>query len=233
MLEQLKEQVFRSNLLLPKHGLVTFTWGNVSGIAREQGLVVIKPSGVSYEEMKAEDMVVVEVETGKVVEGNLKPSSDTPTHIELYKAFSNIGGIVHTHSRWATSFAQAGRGIMALGTTHGDYFYGEIPCTRKMTKVEIEGEYEKETGLVIKEAFQGKDPDAIPAVLVYSHGPFAWGTNPMDAVHNAVVLEEIAFMNFHTLLLEPTIHSMQQELLDKHYLRKHGVNAYYGQTKES
>jgi L-ribulose-5-phosphate 4-epimerase len=204
----------------------------VSGIEREQGLVVIKPSGVSYEEMKAEDMVVVEVETAKVVEGKLKPSSDTPTHIELYKAFSNIGGIVHTHSRWATSFAQAGRGIIALGTTHGDYFYGEIPCTRKMTKVEIEGEYEKETGLVIKEIFQGKDPDAIPAVLVHSHGPFAWGTNPMDAVHNAVVLEEVAFMNFHTLILEPTIPSMQQELLDKHYLRKHGANAYYGQIKE-
>ncbi len=232
MLEQLKEQVFRSNLLLPKHGLVTFTWGNVSGIEREQGLVVIKPSGVSYEEMRAEDMVVVEVKTEKVVEGKLKPSSDTPTHIELYKAFSNIGGIVHTHSRWATSFAQAGRGILALGTTHGDYFYGEIPCTRKMTKVEIEGEYEKETGLVIKETFQGKDPDAIPAVLVHSHGPFAWGTNPMDAVHNAVVLEEVAFMNFHTLMLEPTIPPMQQELLDKHYLRKHGASAYYGQIKE-
>lgn len=233
MLEQLKEQVFRSNLLLPKNGLVTFTWGNVSGIEREQGLVVIKPSGVSYEEMRAEDMVVVEVESGKVVEGKLKPSSDTPTHIELYKAFSNIGGIVHTHSRWATTFAQAGRGIMALGTTHGDYFYGEIPCTRKMTKVEIEGEYEKETGLVIKETFQGKDPDAIPAVLVHSHGPFTWGANPKGAVHNAVVLEEVAFMNFQTLLLEPTIPSMQQELLDKHYLRKHGANAYYGQIKES
>jgi L-ribulose-5-phosphate 4-epimerase len=232
MLEQLKEQVFRSNLLLPKHGLVTFTWGNVSGIEREQGLVVIKPSGVSYEEMRAEDMVVVEMETGRVVDGKLKPSSDTPTHIELYKAFSNIGGIVHTHSRWATSFAQAGRGILALGTTHGDYFYGEIPCTRKMTKVEIEGEYEKETGLVIRETFQGKDPDAIPAVLVHSHGPFAWGTHPMDAVHNAVVLEEVAFMNFHTLMLEQTIPPMQQELLDKHYLRKHGANAYYGQTKE-
>jgi L-ribulose-5-phosphate 4-epimerase len=233
VLEQLKAQVFRSNLLLPKHGLVTFTWGNVSGIQREQGLVVIKPSGVSYEEMKAEDMVVVEAETGKVVEGNLKPSSDTPTHIELYKAFSNVGGIVHTHSRWATSFAQAGRGIMALGTTHGDYFYGEIPCTRKMTKVEIEGEYEKETGLLIKETFQGKDPDAIPAVLVRSHGPFAWGASPMEAVHNAVVLEEVAFMNFHTLMLEPTTPSMQQELLDRHYLRKHGANAYYGQIKES
>jgi L-ribulose-5-phosphate 4-epimerase len=183
--------------------------------------------------MKAEDMVVVEVETGKVVEGKLKPSSDTATHIELYKAFPNIGGIVHTHSRWATTFAQAGRGIMALGTTHADYFYGEIPCTRKMTKAEIEGEYEKETGLVIKETFQWKDPDAIPAVLVCSHGPFAWGTDPMDAVHNAVVLEEIAFMNFHALMLEPAIPSMQQELLDKHYLRKHGANAYYGQKKES
>lgn len=233
MLEQLKEQVFRSNLLLPKHGLVTFTWGNVSGIERSQGLVVIKPSGVSYEEMKAEDMVVVDVETGKVVEGKLKPSSDTATHIELYKAFPNIGGIVHTHSRWATTFAQAGRGVMALGTTHGDHFYGEIPCTRKMTKLEIEGEYEKETGLLIRETFQGKDPDAIPGVLVHSHGPFVWGTTPMDAVHNAVVLEEIAFMNFHTLMLDPMIPAMQQELLDKHYRRKHGANAYYGQTKES
>jgi L-ribulose-5-phosphate 4-epimerase len=233
MLEQLKEQVFQANILLPKHGLVTFTWGNVSGIERAQGLVVIKPSGVSYEEMKAEDMVIVELETGKVVEGKLKPSSDTATHIELYKAFPNIGGIVHTHSRWATTFAQAGRGIMALGTTHGDYFYGEIPCTRKMTKTEIEGEYEGETGRVIKETFHGKDPDAIPAVLVHSHGPFVWGTNPMDAVHNAVVLEEIAFMKFHTLMLEPEIPPMQQELLDKHYLRKHGASAYYGQTKES
>ena len=233
MLKKLKEQVFRANLLLPKHGLVVFTWGNVSGIHREKGLVVIKPSGVSYEEMQAEDMVVVELETGRVVDGKLKPSSDTATHIELYKAFPNIGGIVHTHSRWATTFAQAGRGVIALGTTHGDYFYGEIPCTRKMTNAEIEGEYEKETGLVIKETFQGKDPDAIPAVLVHSHGPFAWGTDPMDAVHNAVVLEEIAFMNFHTLMLEPTMPSMQQELLDKHYLRKHGANAYYGQTKQS
>jgi L-ribulose-5-phosphate 4-epimerase len=233
MLEKLKEQVFQANLQLPKHGLVTFTWGNVSGVDRERGLVVIKPSGVAYDEMQAEDMVVVEVETGKVVDGNLKPSSDTPTHLELYKAFPNVGGVVHTHSRWATSFAQAGRGIMALGTTHADYFYGEIPCTRKMSKSEIEGEYEKETGLVIKETFQGKDPDAIPAVLVYSHGPFAWGTDPMDAVHNAVVLEEVAFMNLHTILLKPGIPSMQQELLDKHYLRKHGANAYYGQTKNS
>jgi len=231
MLEHLKEQVFQANLLLPKHGLVVFTWGNVSGIDREQGLVVIKPSGVSYDVMKADDMVVVELKTGKVVEGSLKPSSDTPTHLELYKAFPNIGGIVHTHSRWATSFAQAGRGIMALGTTHGDYFYGEIPCTRKMTKAEIEGEYEKETGTVIIETFQGKDPDTIPAVLVHSHGPFTWGKDAMDAVHNAVVLDEVAFVNFHTLMLEPEIQPMQQELLDKHYLRKHGANAYYGQSK--
>jgi L-ribulose-5-phosphate 4-epimerase len=229
MLKKLKEQVFQANLLLPKHGLVTFTWGNVSGIDREQGLVVIKPSGISYETMQSEDMVVVALETGEVVEGKLKPSTDTPTHIELYKAFTNIGGVVHTHSRWATTFAQAGRGITALGTTHADYFYGEIPCTRQMTSEEIQSEYEKETALVIKETFQGKNPDAIPAVLVYSHGPFAWGADPMEAVHNAVVLEEIAFMNFHTLLLEPSIPPMQPDLLDKHYLRKHGKNAYYGQ----
>ncbi len=229
MLKKLKEQVFQANLLLPKHGLVTFTWGNVSGIDREKGLVVIKPSGVSYETMKDKDMVVVELETGKVVDGELKPSSDTPTHLELYKAFPNIGGIVHTHSRWATSFAQAGRGIAALGTTQGDYFYGEIPCTRKMTVEEIQAEYEKETGLVIKETFQDKNPDVIPGVLVYSHGPFAWGRDAMDAVHNAVVMEEVAFMNLHTMLLTPGIQPMQQELLDKHYLRKHGANAYYGQ----
>jgi len=233
MLEQLKERVFRANLLLPRHGLVTFTFGNVSGIDREQGLVVIKPSGVSYDDMKAEDMVVVELETGRIVDERLKPSSDTSTHLELYKAFSNIGGIVHTHSRWATIFAQAGRGIMALGTTHADYFYGEVPCTRKMTKIEIEGEYEKETGLVIKETFQGKNPDAVPAVLVNSHGPFAWGVDTMDAVHNAVVLEKVAFMNYHSLSLEPDLPSLQQELLDKHYLRKHGANAYYGQTNKS
>ena len=233
MLKKLKERVFRANLLLPKHGLITFTWGNVSGINRKKGLVVIKPSGVSYDVMKADDMVVVELETGKVVEGDLKPSSDTPTHLELYKAFPNIGGVVHTHSRWATTFAQAGRGVIPLGTTHGDYFYGEIPCTRKMTKAEIEGEYEKGTGTVIIETFQDKDPDTIPAVLVHSHGPFTWGTDAMDAVHNAVVLDEVAFMNFHTLMLEPDIKPMQQELLDKHYLRKHGANAYYGQTNKS
>jgi len=229
MLKKLKEQVFQANLLLPKHGLVTFTWGNVSGIDREKGLVVIKPSGVPYETMKRDDMVVLELATGNVVDGELKPSSDTPTHLELYKAFPNIGGIVHTHSRWATSFAQAGRGIAALGTTHGDYFYGEIPCTRKMTEAEIQAEYEKETGTVIIETFKDKNPDAIPGVVVYSHGPFAWGKDAMDAVHNAVVMEEVAFMNIQTMLLNPNIQPMQQELLDKHYQRKHGANAYYGQ----
>lgn len=231
MLEQLKEQVCQANLLLSAHGLVTFTWGNVSGIDREKELVVIKPSGVSYDDMRSADMVVVELGTGKVVEGKLKPSSDTPTHRELYQAFPSIGGVVHTHSRWATSFAQAGCGLAALGTTHADYFYGEIPCTRRMTSAEINGEYEKATALVIKETFQGKDPVAIPAVLVYSHGPFAWGKDALDAVHSAVVLEEIAFMNFHTLLLTPGLPPMQQELLDKHHHRKHGANAYYGQIK--
>ncbi len=232
MLKKLKEQVFKANLLLPKHGLVTFTWGNVSGIDHKKGLVVIKPSGVSYAEMQVTDMVIVELETGKVIDGKLKPSSDTVTHLELYKAFPNIGGIVHTHSRWATIFAQAGCGIMATGTTHADYFYGEIPCTCKMTPPEIEGEYEKETGAVIIKTFKDKNPDAIPAVLVYSHGPFSWGTDAMDAVHNAVVLEEVAFINFHTMMLEPNLPAMQQELLDKHYLRKHGPNAYYGQPKK-
>ncbi|MCJ7734153.1 MAG: L-ribulose-5-phosphate 4-epimerase [Anaerolineales bacterium] len=233
MLEELKKLVWEANLLLSKHNLVTFTWGNVSGINREEGLMVIKPSGVSYQEMKAEDMVIVALDSGKVLEERLNPSSDTETHLELYKAFPNIGGIVHTHSRWATIFAQAGRGIPALGTTHADYFYGEIPCTRKMTTREIQGEYEKETGLVIKETFQEKDPDAIPAVLVHSHGPFTWGADSIAAVQNAVVVEEVAFMNYHTIILEPGIPAMQQELLDKHYLRKHGTNAYYGQAKKS
>ena len=229
MLEALKEKVWQANLSLPKHGLVTFTWGNVSGIDREKGLVVIKPSGVEYEGMTAEDKVVVDLE-GNVVEGKWKPSSDTPTHLELYKAFPEIGGIVHTHSRWATSFAQAGRGIPAYGTTHADYFYGEIPCTRKMTPEEIAGEYEKETGNVIVETFAGMQAGDIPAVLVNSHGPFAWGTDASNAVHNAVVLEELAFMAFHTEALNPGSAVMQRELLDKHYLRKHGANAYYGQN---
>lgn len=229
MLEALKEQVCKANLELVRHGLVTFTWGNVSGIDREAGLVVIKPSGVAYETMMAEDMVVVSLETGGVVEGKWKPSSDTPTHLVLYRAFSNIGGIVHTHSRWATSWAQAGKGIDAFGTTHADYFYGQIPCTRKMTAGEIAGEYEKETGNVIVETFAEKSANDIPAVLVHSHGPFAWGTDADNAVHNAVVLEELAFMAFHTLAINPDQKTMQQALMDKHYLRKHGKNAYYGQ----
>ena len=228
MLEQLKEEVLRANLALPAHGLVTFTWGNVSAIDRESGLAVIKPSGVAYDGMTAEDMVVVDPD-GRVVEGKWKPSSDTPTHLELYRAFPDLGGIVHTHSRWATVFAQAGRDIPALGTTGGDYFYGDIPCTRRMTAEEIAGAYEAETGRVIIETFAGIDPMTVPAVNVFSHGPFAWGKNAEDAVHNAVVLEEIAFMAWHVLQMNPAMPRMQQELLDKHYLRKHGKNAYYGQ----
>jgi len=231
LLEQLKEQVLKANLALPKHGLVTFTWGNVSGVDRESGLVVIKPSGVDYEGMTAEDMVVVSLATGEKVEGKWKPSSDTPTHVALYNAFPAIGGIVHTHSRWATSFAQAGCDIVAMGTTQGDYFYGDIPCTRFMTPQEIAGAYEKETGNVIIETFRTRNLDAaqMPGVLVRSHGPFAWGKDAFDAVHNAVVLEEVAFMDYHACQLNPGAGRMQQELLDKHYLRKHGKNAYYGQ----
>ena len=232
MLEELKQAVCEANLLLPKYNLVTFTWGNVSGVDREQGLMVIKPSGVEYDGMTAEDMVVVSLETGERVEGKWKPSSDTDTHIALYNAFPSLGGIVHTHSRWATTFAQAGRGIPAMGTTQGDYFYGEIPCTRKMTPTEIDGKYELETGNVIVETFQSQniDPAQVPAVLVHSHGPFAWGTDPLNAVHNAVVLEEVAFMDWHAMILNPQAGQMQQELLDKHYLRKHGPDAYYGQA---
>ena len=228
MLEELKQRVLEANLMLPRAGLVVFTWGNVSGIHRETGLVVIKPSGLPYEGMGAEDMVVVDLD-GKVVEGKWKPSSDTPTHLELYKAFPGCGGIVHTHSRWATTFAQAGMAVPAMGTTHGDYFYGDIPCTRRMTPEEIAGEYEKETGLVITETFRERDAMEVPAVLVHSHGPFAWGKDPGEAVHNAVVLEEVAFMAWHAMALDPEAGRMQQELLDKHYLRKHGKNAYYGQ----
>ncbi|MBQ6361227.1 MAG: L-ribulose-5-phosphate 4-epimerase [Lachnospiraceae bacterium] len=228
MLEELKKEVCEANLLLPKYGLVTFTWGNVSGIDRDTHLVVIKPSGVPYDNMTPEDMVIVNM-AGNVVEGKWKPSSDTPTHLALYRAFPNIGGIVHTHSRWATSFAQAGIGIPAMGTTHADYFYGDIPCTRPMTEEEIKGEYEKETGNVIIETFKDRDPDAIPGVLVYSHGPFSWGTDPENAVEMAVIMEEVAFMDYHALTLNPVHRDMQQALLDKHYLRKHGANAYYGQ----
>ena len=229
MLEALKKQVLDANLALVKYSLVTFTWGNVSGIDREAGLVVIKPSGVEYDAMTVDDMVVVALSTGDVVEGKWKPSSDTPTHLALYRAFPEIGGVVHTHSRWATSWAQAGRGIPAYGTTHGDYFYGEIPCTRRMTPEEIGGAYELETGNVIVETFADKPAADIPAVLVHSHGPFAWGTDADNAVHNAVVLEELAFMAFHTEILCPSVGEMQKELLDKHYLRKHGAGAYYGQ----
>ena len=229
MLEKLKKDVWQANLMLPKYGLVTFTWGNVSGIDRESSLVVIKPSGIEYDAMTADDMVVVDLD-GNRVEGKWRPSSDTPTHVELYKAFPACGGIVHTHSRWATSFAQAGADIPAMGTTQADYFYGDIPCTRKMTPEEIHGEYEKETGKVIIETFADKDPAAIPAVLVHSHGPFTWGRDAFEAVHNAVVLEEAAFMNWHAMMLSPSAGRMQQELLDKHYLRKHGKNAYYGQV---
>ncbi|MBQ8297498.1 MAG: L-ribulose-5-phosphate 4-epimerase [Ruminococcus sp.] len=227
-MEELKKKVCEANLLLPKYGLVTFTWGNVSEIDRKSGLVAIKPSGVSYDDMTPDDMVIVDLE-GNVVEGKWKPSSDTPTHIELYKAFPACGGIVHTHSRWATSFAQAGRDIPAMGTTHGDYFYGSIPCTRPMTENEIRGEYEKETGTVIVETFEDRDPAMVPGVLVFSHGPFAWGKDAMEAVHNAVVMEEVAFMDWHAMMISPERGSMQQALLDKHYLRKHGKNAYYGQ----
>lgn len=227
MLERLKEQVFQANIDLVKHGLVIFTWGNVSGIDRNTGHVVIKPSGVSYDAMKPKDMVVLNL-YGQVVEGNLKPSSDAATHLVLYRQFLNIGGVVHTHSEWATSWAQAGRGIPAVGTTHADYFYGEIPCTRKMTTEEIEGDYELETGKVIVERFKDLNPDQVPGVLVNNHGPFTWGTTPDNAVHNAVVLEEVAKMTFRSLQLNP-LTAMDQKLLDKHFLRKHGKNAYYGQ----
>lgn len=229
MLEQLKQKVLEANLMLPKYNLVTFTWGNVSAIDRESGMLVIKPSGVEYDKLTADDMVVVDLATGETVEGKYKPSSDTPTHRRLYIEFPEIGGIVHTHSRWATSFAQAGVSLLPMGTTHGDYFYGEIPCTRDMTENEIKGKYEWETGTVITEAFRNLNPMNIPAVIVKNHGPFAWGTDAENAVHNAVVLEEIAFMNYHAMAINTNAGAMPQTLLDKHYLRKHGENAYYGQ----
>ena len=233
MLEELKERVYKANMELPEKGLILYTWGNVSGIDREKGLIVIKPSGVEYKGMKASDMVVVDL-FGNVVEGYLNPSSDTATHIELYKAFEEIGGIVHTHSTWATIWAQSGRDIKAYGTTHADYFYGSVPCTRKMRKEEIEGEYEKETGKVIVETYKERDlnPLYVPGVLVYSHGPFTWGKSPEEAVHNSVVLEEIGRMAASMEMFNEKTESMQQELLDKHFLRKHGANAYYGQKKK-
>lgn len=230
MLEKLKEEVLKANLELPKKGLITYTWGNVSGIDRESNLIVIKPSGIEYDNMTVNDLVVVNL-SGEVVEGRFKPSSDTPTHLELYRKFPNIGGVVHTHSTWATIWSQAGKSIPAYGTTHADYFYGAIPCTRKMSQKEISGEYELETGKVIVETFKnlGLDSQKVPAVLVNSHGPFAWGKSPLDSVHNAVVLEELAKMAFNTETLNRSIGSMQDELLDKHFLRKHGENSYYGQ----
>lgn len=229
MLEALKQSVWEANLDLPKYGLVTFTWGNVSGFDRESGLMVIKPSGVPYEELQRDDMVVVD-RNGQVVEGRYKPSSDTPTHLALYEAFPAIGGIVHTHAPWATSWAQAGRSLPALGTTHADYYYGAIPCTRPMTEEEIRGAYERETGNVIVETFRDLNPMQIPGVLVHSHAPFNWGKDPHEAVHNAVVLEECAKMALHTFALNPSAQPMDQALLDKHFLRKHGANAYYGQS---
>ena len=230
MLEELKKEVYEANMELPRRGLITYTWGNVSGIDREKGLFVIKPSGVDYDKLKPEDMVVMDL-NGNKVEGDLNPSSDTATHLELYKAFEKIGGIVHTHSRHATIWSQAGLDLPAWGTTHADYFYGSIPCTRLMTAEEINGEYEYQTGEVIIQTFEQRDlnPLQVPAVLVHSHGPFAWGKDAADAVHNAVVLEECAYMGLFSRQLAPQLPDMQSELLDKHYLRKHGANAYYGQ----
>ena len=229
-MQKLKQQVFEANMDLPRYGLVTFTWGNVSAIDRERGLVVIKPSGVAYETMKADDMVVVDM-SGKVVEGEYRPSSDTATHLELYRRYPSLGGIVHTHSTHATAWAQAGLAIPALGTTHADYFYGEIPCARNLTAEEIEEGYEMNTGRVIIETFQGKNPVYIPAVLCKNHGPFTWGKDAAEAVHNAVVLEEIARMNFMTELINPQAGPAPQCMQDKHFMRKHGPNAYYGQGK--
>jgi L-ribulose-5-phosphate 4-epimerase len=228
MLEKLKQEVLEANLLLPKYGMVVFTWGNVSGIDPETRLVAIKPSGVEYDVLTIDDIVIVDLE-GKVVEGKLKPSSDTSTHLELYRQFPEIKGIVHTHSRWATIFAQANKPLIPFGTTHADYFYGEIPCTRQLTDHEINDNYELHTGKVIVETLKNRNPLHIPGVLVASHGPFTWGTSALDAFHQAVVLEEVAMMNWHTQTLNPQLSSIPQTLLDKHFNRKHGAGAYYGQ----
>ncbi len=230
-LERLKNEVYEANMMLPKYNLVTFTWGNVSGILRDEGIVVIKPSGVPYEELSAEKMVAVDLNTGKKVTDSLNPSSDLDTHLKLYKEFESINGIVHTHSRWATIFSQIGMEIAPFGTTHADYFYGSIPITRQLTNKEISGDYETQTGNVIVEKFLEKkiSPSEVPAVLVLNHGPFAFGKDCFDAVHNAVVLEEVAFMAWHTIKGDYSVRDMPQSLLDKHYLRKHGKNAYYGQ----
>ncbi|MCG8308279.1 MAG: L-ribulose-5-phosphate 4-epimerase [Cytophagales bacterium] len=228
-MKKLKKKVCKANLDLVKHDLVIFTWGNVSAIDRDKGLMVIKPSGVSYDNMQPEDMVVMDLD-GKVVEGDYKPSSDSKTHLVLYQNFPETGGVVHTHSEWATIWSQAGQPVPALGTTHADYFYGDIPCTRKLTDPEIESDYELETGNVIVETFHNRDPNAIPGVLVNNHGPFAWGKDADDAVHNAVVLEAVSKMAYYTLKIK-RVPSLDQTLLDKHYLRKHGKDAYYGQEK--
>jgi len=231
-LQLLKQRVLEANLLLPKYHLVKFTWGNVSEIDRKLNVIAIKPSGVDYEKMTIDDIVVTNID-GDVIDGQLKPSTDLATHLEIYRNFPNVGGVVHTHSHWATTMAQSGQSIPPLGTTHGDYFYGTIPCTRKLTEAEIAGNYELETGKVIVETFQrnGIDPMEVPGVLVHSHGPFAWGTDAANAVHNMVVLEEVAAMAWKNMVLNRDIHPMQQKLLDKHYLRKHGKNAYYGQCR--
>ena len=230
MLEELKQKVYEANMELPRRGLVTYTWGNVSGIDRESGFFVIKPSGVDYETLMPDDMVVMDLE-GNKIEGRYNPSSDTPTHLELCRAFPGVGGIVHTHSSWATSWAQACRSVPCYGTTHADYYYGEIPCARSLTAEEINGEYEKNTGLVIIETFKEKDPASVPGVLCSNHGPFTWGKDAAEAVHNAVVLEEVAKMAFRTEQLNREVTSAPQVLQDKHYLRKHGPGAYYGQGK--
>ena len=230
MLEKLKEEVLQANLDLVRHGLVIFTWGNVSGIDREKGLVVIKPSGVSYDDMKAEDMVVVDLNDGHVVEGDLRPSSDTPTHLAIYRAFPEVGGVVHTHSTYATAWAQAGIDLPNIGTTHADYFHNAVPCTADMTAEEVEGDYELETGNVIVKRFEGINPDDTPAVLVKNHGPFTWGKTPAEAVHNAVVLEQVAKMAFVAFQVNPKL-TMNPLLVEKHFNRKHGPNAYYGQKK--
>ena len=234
MLEELKKKVYEANILLPKYNLVTFTWGNVSEIDRESGLFVIKPSGVDYETMTPDDMVVMDLE-GNKVEGKLNPSSDTPTHLEIYRAFKDVGGVVHTHSSYATSWAQAGRSIPCYGTTHADYFYGEIPCVRCLNKDEIETAYEKNTGLLIVSEFEkmGKDPVAVPAVLCKNHGVFSWGKDAHEAVHNAVVTEEVAKMAYRCEVINPEVKPAPQELQDKHYYRKHGANAYYGQGERT
>ena len=230
MLEELKKIVYDANMLLPEYHLVTFTWGNVSGIDREKGLVAIKPSGVSYEELCPEDIVIVDLD-GNVVEGDLNPSTDMPSHVEFYKAFPNIGGAVHTHSPWATSWAQSGRGIPCYGTTHADYLYGEVPCLRVLTQEELDEGYEKNTGILVVDYFKDHDYEAMPAVLCKNHGPFTWGKTPVEAVHNAVVLEECAKMAAWTEMINPKVSPAPQRLQDKHYTRKHGPNAYYGQSK--